>query len=327
MALLALLGLALLGTGAAFAIDRSTAQTASIGTGVVVIDTNLAYAGGQAAGTGMVLTSSGEILTNNHVIAGATSIRVAVPGTAHTYKARVVGYDVSDDVAVLQLANASRLKTIKVATASPRVGDVVTAVGNAGGTGRLLSAKGRIVGVGKAIAASNEDGTSETLTGLLETNANVQPGDSGGPLLDANGRAVGMNTAGSTSGSPFSSYTGSDAYAIPIKKAQAIANLIVAGKASTRIHVGATAFLGVSVQDTQYGPMIAGVVPGGPSDSAGLAEGDVITSIAGRTVTSSGDVQSIVLSLKAGARVAVAFSDQYGSSQTVTVVVGSGPAK
>jgi S1-C subfamily serine protease len=199
MALLVLLGLAVIGVGAALAATR--AKTQLIGTGVVAIDTNLAYEGGQAAGTGMVLTSSGEVLTNNHVIAGATAITVSVPGTAHTYTARVVGYDVSDDIAVLQLAKASGLRTVKIASSTPNLGATVTAVGNAGGTGRLLSATGRVTGLGKTITAS-DGGSSEQLTGLIETDANVQPGDSGGPLLNASGRVVGMDTAGSTSGGP-----------------------------------------------------------------------------------------------------------------------------
>src|ERR1700759_1642632 len=117
LALVALVVSIALGTGAAYAATHA-ARTTSIGTGVVVVDTNLAYQNGQAAGTGMVLTSTGEILTNNHVITGATTIKVVVPGTTHTYTARVVGYSVSKDVAVLQLQNASSLKTISAANSA-----------------------------------------------------------------------------------------------------------------------------------------------------------------------------------------------------------------
>src|SRR5207244_3851676 len=111
-ALIALVSLVIIGSGAAYAATRTT--TKPIGTGVVVIDTNLAYQGAAAAGTGMVLTSNGEILTNNHVIAGATTIAVVVPNTSHKYSARVVGYDTTADVAVLQLQNASNLKTVTI---------------------------------------------------------------------------------------------------------------------------------------------------------------------------------------------------------------------
>src|SRR5947209_19332398 len=122
--------LAAIGSGAAIAATRESASP--IGMGVVVINTNLRLEDTWAAGTGMVLTSSGRILTNNHVIAGATTIRVVVPNTTHRYSARVVGYDTTDDVAVLQLQNASNLKTVTIGDASKlTLGAHVTAVGNA----------------------------------------------------------------------------------------------------------------------------------------------------------------------------------------------------
>src|SRR5437016_1349272 len=152
-------------------------DTAAIGTGVVTITTRLAYEGSAAAGTGMVLTSSGEVLTNNHVIAGATTIRVAVPGS-RSYSARVVGYDVRDDVAVLQLQGASNLKTVSTDTAAKvSVGQKVRAVGNAGGSGSLSVVSGRITGIGKTITAQEDQGGTETLVGLIETDADVVPGD------------------------------------------------------------------------------------------------------------------------------------------------------
>ncbi len=326
-ALLALVGLLAVGSGAAYAATRSS--SAPIGTGVVVIETNLAYEGASAAGTGMVLTSNGEVLTNNHVIAGATTIKVVVPKTTHTYTARVVGYDRTDDVAVLQLQKASHLKTVSTGNASAlSIGARVTALGNAGGTGALISAKGTVTGLNKSITASDDSGNAEQLTGLIETNAAVQPGDSGGPLMNSAGRVVGMDTAANSS-MGFASYAGSDAYAIPIGKALTIAKKIVGGKASGTIHVGATAFLGVQVSNDPYGDTagatIAGVVSGGPADAAGLVQGDVITSVGGRAVTSPTDVGAIVLALKPGAQVAIAYTDTSGVSQTVTVTLGSGP--
>lgn len=328
LTLLVLLGLVLVGTGAALAATRTKTQT--IGTGVVVINTKLGYQNGTAAGTGMVLTSSGEILTNNHVIDGATTITVVVPGTTHRYTARVVGYDVSDDVAVLKLVNASNLKTISVASKSVKIGDTVVAVGNAGGTGRLISAKGTVTGIGRTITASDDNGSSEQLSGLIETNANVQAGDSGGPLENAAGKVVGMDTAASTAGGgPFASYSESDAYAIPIGKALSIVKQIESGTASTTIHIGATAFLGVQVASNGYdsGAVVAGLVAGGPAANAGLAAGDTITSIGGQQVASPSDVQSIVLSEKPGQKVSVAYTDETGATRTVTITLGTGPAQ
>jgi S1-C subfamily serine protease len=333
MALLALLGVIAIGTGAALAATRTT-TVKPIGTGVVVIDTTLAYEGGEAAGTGMVLTANGEVITNNHVIEGATSITVVVPGTTRTYTARVLGYDVADDVAVLKLISASNLKTISASTAPVAVGQKVTAIGNAGGTGTLASATGSITGLGKTITAADGNGSSEQLMGLIETNANVQPGDSGGPLVTSAGKVIGMDTAGSTSGGgPFAGYeTTTDAYAIPIGRAVAIAGKIVAGKSSATIHVGATAFLGIQVS-TSYGygatpgAVVAGVVSGGPAANARLTPGDVITAIAGKGVASPNDVQAIVLTKKPGDKVAVTYLDQSGQSQTTTVTLGSGAAQ
>ena len=150
---------------AVIAFARGTASP--IGSGVVVIDTDLAYQGNAAAGTGMVLTSSGEMLTNNHVISGATTIKVVVPKTGHSYTAKVVGYDRSADVALLQLQGASNLKTVSTSSAKPSVGATVTALGNAGGNGTISSATGTVTGVGKQITASDDQGSSETLTGLI----------------------------------------------------------------------------------------------------------------------------------------------------------------
>ena len=133
------LGLALFGAiAAAIGADAALAHTstAAVQTGVVVVRTNLAYENGAAAGTGMVLTSSGEVLTNNHVIRGATTIKVIVPQTKKTYAARVLGYDVTADVALLQIVNASGLATVNIGnSAKVADGQAVTAVGNAGGTG------------------------------------------------------------------------------------------------------------------------------------------------------------------------------------------------
>jgi S1-C subfamily serine protease len=327
--LLVLVGAVAVGTGAGFAFARP--ETTIFGSGVVVIDTNLAYENGQAAGTGMVLTPSGEVLTNNHVIKGATTITVVVPGTGRRYGAAVVGYDVSDDVAVLQLKGASNLKTVTASTARLSVGKAVEALGNAGGAGVLASATGRITGLGKTITASDDQGGSETLTGLIETNVALQPGDSGGPLYDAAGRVIGMNTA-AQSGFGFQSVsTTSDAYAVPMTKALAVAKLIVAGTSSSTIHVGATAFLGVSVQSPfgsyggESGALIAGVVTGGPSDSAGLAAGDVITALDGTAVSAPSDLTALLLKDKPGQTVTVTYTDQNGGSQTASVTLGSGP--
>src|SRR4029077_3051256 len=169
----------------------------------------------EAAGTGVVVTPGGEVLTNNHVIDGATSISVTDVGNGQDYKATVVGYDRTSDIAVLQLQGASGLQTASLADSSQlKVGEPVVAVGNAGGAGGAPSAAGgSITSLDQSITASDQGGgNSEQLHGLIEINANIQPGDSGGSLVTSTGAVIGINTAAS-SGLSFQSST-TDGYAI-----------------------------------------------------------------------------------------------------------------
>ncbi len=197
------------------------------------------------AGTGIMLTAGGEILTNSHVISGATSISVTDVGNGQTYTASVVGYDAAHDVAVLQLQGASGLQTASISTAAAEVGEAVVAAGNAGGSGGTpTAAAGSVAAVGQSITASNElTGTSERLSNLIQVDAAIQSGDSGGALVDSTGSVIGIDTAGSSDYS-LSSMTGRG-YAIPIADAMAIATAVEAGQASTTTHVGDSAFLGV----------------------------------------------------------------------------------
>jgi len=317
---------------ASVAFARSGAKPS--GTGVVVIDTNLAYRGGEAAGTGMVLTSSGEILTNNHVIRGATTVKVVVPATGKRYTAKVVGYDTSADVAVLQAVGASNLKTVSLGnSATLKRGVRVTAIGNAGGTGKLVSASGRIVATRRSITVSDDQGGSERLTRLIETSASLEAGDSGGPLENTQGKVIGMDTAASI-GSGFQQTAAGSGYAIPINRALGIAKQIVSGASSTTVHVGDTAFLGVSLAPTQaYSPygyavsgaLIEGVVAGGAADVGGLTTGDVITAIDGHTVSSPDRLSALLLTKHPGDQVSVSYTDQAGAGQTATVTLASGP--
>jgi S1-C subfamily serine protease len=297
-----------------------TVASAAQQVGIVEIDTVLKYQNAQAAGTGMVLTSDGEILTNNHVIDGATSISVTVSSTGVTYTATVVGTDPTDDVAVLQLAHASGLQTAKLSTAAATVGETVTGVGNAGGTGTLTAATGTVTALDQSITASDETGTNaEQLTGLIETDAAIQAGDSGGPLYGASGTIIGMDTAASSAGP-------ADAYAIPIATAEDIAAQIEAGVDDATIHQGVPAFLGLSMQDGVGGATVAGVLSGGAAESAGITAGAVITSIDGTSIASAGDVSSVLAGHDPGDRVTVTWTDVTGAAESATVTLGSGPA-
>lgn len=289
------------------------AADSPVGTGAVIINTNLRLEDTLAAGTGMVLTSSGRILTNNHVIAGATTIRVFVPTTRRLYAARVVGYDIADDVAVLQLRGARNLRTVTIgSSAALTVGASVTAIGNSGGLGRLISVRGAVTRLRKSVTVAGEYG-QHRLTGLIETSTALQPGDSGGPLLDSAGRVVGMDTAAS----PFARR----AYAVPIATAMRITQQIVAGKASSRVHIGATAYLGVQVQGTT----VADVLQGSPAQKAGLKPGDVLISIGGKRVTGEAGITAAVLAHKPGQVVAVVYRDETGARRTLRIRLGTGP--
>lgn len=325
-ALIAIVAATLLAAGLALTKNGST----PIGTGVVVIETNLAYQGGQAAGTGMVLTSSGEILTNNHVIRGATDIKVRVPSTGRSYAAEVVGYDLTDDVAVLQASGAADLKTAPLGSSSSvDVGQSVQAVGNAGGTGYLSHASGTVTSVGRSITVSDDQGGSENLSGLIETNAAVRPGDSGGPLLNSAGQVIGMDTAASA-GNDVAQTTSNQGYAIPIDKATSIADQIHSGNGSDTIHIGGTAFLGVEASANSYqgaGAVVSAVVPGSAAEAAGLSAGDLITSIGGHTISSPDSLSQIVVAQKPGASIDVVFVDQAGTTQTTNLTLASGPPR
>jgi S1-C subfamily serine protease len=191
----------------------STSQIAArVDPGLVDVTSTLGYQQATAMGTGIVLTSNGEVLTNNHVIDGATSISVRDVGNGKTYKATVVGYDKTQDIAVLQLSGASGLTTASTGNSSTvGVGDKVVGLGNAGGVGGTPSvATGQVTALNQSITASDEgSGTSENLTGLIETNADIQPGDSGGPLVNSYGQVVGVDTAASSSNSQSDSGSGS----------------------------------------------------------------------------------------------------------------------
>ncbi len=318
----------------------STAQIASqTDPGLVDVISTLGYQHGTAEGTGMVLTSNGEVLTNNHVVNGATSIQVRDVGNGKTYSAKVVGYSDSDDVAVLQLTGASGLSTVKLGNSgSVRVGQQVVAIGNAEGKdGTPSVVTGTVTQLGAAITASDEgSGSSEQLTDMIQSNAGIEPGDSGGPLLNASGQVIGMDTAASTSNSPVGTTAAeaTEAFSIPINKALSIADQIEAGTSSTTVHIGATAFLGVEVASTtsdggfgeqSAGVTIEGTVPGTAAADAGLTAGDTITSIDGHDVTSTSELQATIQLYHPGNKVTVGWQDEYGQAHSTTVTLTQGP--
>jgi S1-C subfamily serine protease len=295
---------------------------------LVDINVTLGYQGLQAAGTGIVLTSTGEVLTNNHVITGATRITAVDIGNGRSYTASVVGYDRSHDLAVLALRNASGLTTAQLVDSSKvRTGDPVVAIGNAGGTGGTPNAAdGHVTALDQSIVAGDDaTGESERLTGLIQVDANVQPGDSGGPLVNSSGGVIGVDTAASQS--MRSQNAGNQGFAIPINTALPIAQQIVSGKGGGTVHVGTTAFLGVQVSTVSggSGALVVGAVPGSPAAQAGLTAGDVITSFGGRTIDSPNALTTQVAGHHPGDSVQVQWTDDTGASHSASVTLASGP--
>jgi S1-C subfamily serine protease len=317
------------GTGATSA--QVAAIAAKVNPAVVDVNTVLGYQNGRAAGTGVVLTSDGLILTNNHVVAGATSISVTDVGNGKTYTASVVGYDRTQDIAVLKLSGASGLATASLGGQSTvHTGDSVVAIGNAGGTGGTPSAVGgSVTALNQSITAQDAStGSAEQLTGLIEVAAAIQSGDSGGPLVNASGQVIGIDTAASTSFQYQAS--GGDGFAIPINQATTIAKQIESGQASSTVHIGATAFLGIQTGSQagaqgQSGAAVLGVLSGSPAEKAGLSAGDVISSVAGQAVDSPTALTNLLDGYHPGDRVKVGWTDATGQSHTATVTLTTGP--
>ncbi len=222
--------------------------TARVEPAVVDIEADIQYSGGTSSeGTGMVLSTDGLVLTNNHVINGAKTIRVTLAATGRVFSATVVGYDATHDVALLRLNGAAGLKVVAVGnSAQVTLGTPVLALGNAEGQGGLpVLAQGTINSLDKTISPTDEStGATETLHGMLQTNANIVSGDSGGPLANAAGQVIGMDTANASSSQGSSPVLG---YAIPIDTALSVADQIAAGQASATVQIGLPGFLGVLV--------------------------------------------------------------------------------
>jgi len=324
------------GSSASGSLDAN-AVAAQVDPAVVDINTVISNGQGEAAGTGMVLTSSGEVVTNNHVIANATDIRVQIGGTGRSHPAAVLGYNVSEDVALLKVDGVSGLKTIATDT-NVSAGESVVALGNALGQGGTPDAKtGSVTATGQTITVSDQSGSNQqTLSNLIQTDAALQPGDSGGPLVDANAHVVGMDAAASSGTFRFQS-GGGEGYAIPIKTVLAVAHQIESGNGNGDTHVGERAFLGVGISDTGTrgrtpgggsagtGAVIANVQSGSPAADAGLHQGDEIVTFGGKNVSSISDLTSALAPYHPNDKVDIGWVDSSGSHHTANVTLTSAP--
>ena len=335
------------GPGQAAGID-ATRLAAAIGPAVVNINTRLdaLEGGGKAAGTGMIISRDGEIVTNNHVVQGADTVTVTIRGRG-TYPAAVIGTDPPADIAVLRVSGLSGLPAVRFGnSARIAVGDQVLAIGNALGLGGSPTvSQGIISATGRAITATDQTGANpERLHGLLQTDAPIAPGNSGGPLVDAAGAVIGMDTAAASAGTGASL-----GFAIPATTVRAVAGQITAHKHAPGVVFGRRPFLGVEIVNSSQaanaaspfgspfglgppantpsgtrGVIVAAVDPGSPAARAGITSGDVITAVDGHATPTTTALSRQVGGHRPGQVVSVALSTQRGS-RTVQVRLGQGP--
>lgn len=268
------------------------AAVGQVGPTIVDVDAKLGYQSAVGAGTGIVIGPS-TILTNNHVVAGATDLTVRSIGNGQTFPASVIGYDRSHDIAVLAIGGGG-LQPANIGNSDTvTVGEPIVSMGNAAGAGGAPSAvDGRVIALHQTVSASDAlTGSTETLNGLIQVDAGIRPGDSGGPTVNSANQVIGMNTA-ATANYHLGRGQG---FAIPINEAMAIAGQIQGGGSPT-VHIGPTAFLGVGVNDAAggAGAVVRQVIPNGPAAGAGIAPGDVVTSINGQPVNSATALTAIL---------------------------------
>jgi S1-C subfamily serine protease len=301
---------------AAIDADRAT-DDESIG--VVLIETVIGSGDGErrlgaGAGTGIVLTADGQVLTNYHVVDGSADIQVTLASTGETYEAEVVGASERADVALLQLQDADGLEVATMDDDTLALGDEITAVGNAGGTGELTAADGTVTDLESQITVSSY-GESSTLTNLIETDADVQSGQSGGPLIDEEGEVVGVTTAASA-GREI------NGYAVAVDDALVVVEQIRSGEESPTVRVGESAFLGVRLAsgggpgDERGGALIDGVTAGGPAAEAGLRAGDTVTRIGSVEVSNSEELREAIAALEPGQKITLSWITAAGSTES-----------
>ena len=267
---------------------------------------------GQAEGTGFVIDTNGDIVTNAHVVDGATSVKVRFQ-SGKTATATVVGADDSTDIAVIKVnVDSSVLHPLAFGDSkSVQVGQSVAAIGSPFGLPETMTS-GIISAVNRTITAPN----NYSISGALQTDTAINHGNSGGPLLNLTGQVIGVNAQiESDSG-------GNDGvgFAIPSDSAKSVANTLIAGGKVQH------AYLGIRVADSpSSGAQVTSVVSGSPADNAGLKAGDVITAIDGNPVTSADDLTAQVGSHKPSDSITVTVTRD-GASKKVTVTLGVRPS-
>lgn len=264
---------------------------------------------GIGVGTGMVLNESGLAITNYHVVEDSSEVTVTVADTGKRYTAAVLGRDSQHDVAVLQLEDASDLPTVSIDTDPPSRGELTAAVGNGSGQGYLTAVTGEVTGLNRSILAGSEvpDDYSR-LTGLIETEADVVPGYSGGPLVDADGQVVGVTTAASRGETTEEV----DGYAIPITVALDVVDQVLSGEETETVSIGADGALGIIVSTVDGTARVEEVTEDSAAQKLGLRAGDTVLRVDGVEVSTAADLADRVNAMNAGDTVTVEWRDTEG---------------
>lgn len=296
--------------------------TAIMSRGVVLITAQGPQSSG--AGTGMILTEDGLVLTNYHVVEGSTSLTVTAPNESKVFRATVLGRDASNDVALLQLENASGLETVSVNQREVKVGDPVTAIGNARGQGYLSIASGKIASLSETITVQDDFGGTRRLEGVIATTAAAVPGDSGGPMLDANGQVIGMTSAGSTVSNQGVEQT-TVSFAVPIRRALSVVDQITTGNTSGTVQIGPKAYLGITATGESGGVLVNSVERGRPAAEAGLKKGDTIVSLDGEATTDRTVLADVLAGLKPDTTVEIKWITSSGQPTSAMITLAASP--
>jgi putative serine protease PepD len=274
-----------------------------------VVDITVQAQPGTAEGSGFVLDKSGDIVTNQHVVDGASSIEVKfADGTKAS--AKVVGADASSDLAVIRVTgvDSAKLQPLTLGDSSKvQVGDSVIAIGCPYGLAGSLSA-GVVSALGRTITSPNH----YSISGAIQTDAPINHGNSGGPLLDSAGQVIGVN-------SQIESNTGENTgvgFAIASNTVKSVTGQILSGGQASH------PFLGVQLSDSDAGPTVAAVTSGGPAAKAGVRTGDVVTAIDGKGVGSSDELVAAIQAHKVGDKVELTVQ-RGGGAQQVGVTLGN----
>ncbi|MBP6042118.1 trypsin-like peptidase domain-containing protein [Candidatus Saccharibacteria bacterium] len=277
----------------------------------------------ESAGTGLIVTKEGIVITNKHVIPGSASAISIITSDGTKYEdVSVIDRDTQNDVAFLKINKPKKLKAAKLGDSSDvRVGERVIAIGNALGRFNTTVTSGIVSGLGRPITASDGDGRAENLDNLLQTDASINPGNSGGPLVNINGEVIGINTA-------IAGNAENIGFAIPINDIRPLFDSVLSEGRIIRPYLGVN-YIPLNKQSAQqldlkvdYGAYVATfdgsnpIISGSPAEKSGIKNKDVILSIDGKKINENDRLSDMVASKKVGSKVKIELLRD-GKKQTV----------